>query len=143
MYGTVQRQIHCDDNLHVVDLINAAGLDETFGTYVDDECFGIHDYDDDGTNHDTDGDTDYNAENDTNDDTDDGGRGDLYTIKVLGQEEDLLLGQEEHLRIGQEEDFLLGQENDLLGQEEDLPGIPQASPGMKNRFLSMKIESRL
>ena len=22
-------------------------MDETYGTYVDDECFGIHDYDDD------------------------------------------------------------------------------------------------
>ena len=37
-------------------------MDETYGTYVDDECFDIHDYDD--TDHDTD------------DDTDDGGRGD-------------------------------------------------------------------
>ena len=44
-------------------------MDETYGTYVDDECFDVHDYDDD-TDHDTD------------DDTDDGGRGNLYTIKV-------------------------------------------------------------
>ena len=28
-------------------------MDETYGTYVDDECFDIHDYDDD-TDHDTD-----------------------------------------------------------------------------------------
>ena len=45
-------------------------MDETYGTYVDDECFDIHDYDD--TDHDSD------------DDTNDGGHGNLYTIKVLG-----------------------------------------------------------
>ena len=28
-------------------IIHAAGTDETYGTYVDDECFDIHDYDDD------------------------------------------------------------------------------------------------
>ena len=50
-------------------------MDETYGAYVDDECFDIHDYDDD-TDHDTDGVTD--------DDTDDGGRGNLYTIKARG-----------------------------------------------------------
>ena len=53
-------------------------MDETFGTYVDDECFDIHDYDD-GTDHDTDGDADDDTDDDTNDDTgddtDDGGRG--------------------------------------------------------------------
>ena len=38
-------------------------MDETYGTYVDDECFDIHDYDD--------------ADHDTDDDTDDGGRGNL------------------------------------------------------------------
>ena len=37
----------------VVDIIDAAGMGETYGTYVDDECFDIHDYDDD-TDHDTD-----------------------------------------------------------------------------------------
>ena len=42
-------------------------MNETYGTYVDDECFDIHDYDDD-TDHDTDDDTD--------DDTNGGGRGD-------------------------------------------------------------------
>ena len=49
-----------------MDIIHAAGTDETYGTSVDDECFDIHDYDD--TSHDTD------------DDTDDCGRGNLYTI---------------------------------------------------------------
>ena len=28
-------------------IINAAGMDETYVTYVDDECFDIQDYDDD------------------------------------------------------------------------------------------------
>ena len=37
-------------------------MDETYGTYVDDECFDIHNYDD--TDHDTDDDT----EDDTDDD---------------------------------------------------------------------------
>ena len=54
-------------------------MDETYGTYVDDEYFDIHDYGDD-TDHDTDDDTD----DDTNDDTDDGGRGNLYPIKPQG-----------------------------------------------------------
>ena len=53
-------------------------MDETYGTYVDDECFDIHDYVDD-TDYDTDDDTDDDADDDTNDDTDDytdnGGRG--------------------------------------------------------------------
>ena len=60
-------------------------MDETYGTYVDDGCFGIHECDDDtadGTDDDTDG-TDDDTDGDTNDnDTDDGGRGNLYTIKV-------------------------------------------------------------
>ena len=61
-----------------MDIINAAGMDETYGTYVDDECFGIHDYDDDTdhyTDDDTDDDTDDVTNDDTDDDTDDGGRG--------------------------------------------------------------------
>ena len=62
-------------------------MDEAYGTYVDDECFDIHDYDDD-TGHDTDDDTDDDTSDDTNDDTDDdtndGGRGNLYTIKAQG-----------------------------------------------------------
>ena len=66
------------DHNSVLDTINAAGMDETYGTYVDDECFDIHDYDDD-TDHDTDDDTDDDTHDDTNDDTDDdtddGGRG--------------------------------------------------------------------
>ena len=53
-------------------------MDETYGTYPDDECFDIHDYDDD-TDHDTDDETDDDTDDDTNDDTDDdtddGGRG--------------------------------------------------------------------
>ena len=52
-------------------------MDETYGTYVDDERSDIHDYDDD-TDHDTDGtddDTDDDTIEDTDDDTDDGGRG--------------------------------------------------------------------
>ena len=55
-------------------------MDETYGTYVDDECFDIHDYDDD-TDHDTDDDADDDTDDDANDaaddDTDDGGRGNL------------------------------------------------------------------
>ena len=55
-------------------------MDATYGTYVDDECFDVHDYDDD-TEHDTDDDTDDDTDGDTNDDadddTDDGGRGNL------------------------------------------------------------------
>ena len=53
-----------------MDLIDAAGMDETSDTSADDECFDIHD--DDDVNH------------DTADDTDDGGLGNLYTIKVPG-----------------------------------------------------------
>ena len=53
-------------------------MDETYGTYVDDACFDIHDYDGD-TDHDTDDDIDDDTDDDTNDDTDndtdDGGRG--------------------------------------------------------------------
>ena len=53
-------------------------MDETYGTYVDDESFGIHDYHDD-TGHDTDDDADDDTDDDinvdTDDDTDDGGRG--------------------------------------------------------------------
>ena len=45
-------------------------MDETYGTYVDDECFGIHDYDDD-TDHDTDDETDDETDDDTSDDSDD------------------------------------------------------------------------
>ena len=48
-------------------------MGETYGTYVDNACFDIHDYDAD-TDHDTIDDTN------TEDDTDDGGWGNLYTI---------------------------------------------------------------
>ena len=50
-------------------------MDETYGTYVDDECFDIHDDDtDDNADDDTDDDTDDATNDDTEDDTDDGGR---------------------------------------------------------------------
>ena len=49
-------------------------MDETYGTYVDDECLDIHDYDDD-THHGTDDATDDDTDDDIDDDTDDGGRG--------------------------------------------------------------------
>ena len=53
-------------------------MDETYGTYVDDACFNIHDYFDDpdhDTHDDTDDDIDDDTNDDSNDDTDDGGRG--------------------------------------------------------------------
>ena len=62
-----------------MDIITFAGADKPYGTYVDDECFDIHDYDDD-IDHDTDDDdaeddTDYDTNDDTDDVTDYGGRG--------------------------------------------------------------------
>ena len=42
-------------------------MNETYGTYVDDECFDIHDYDDD-TDHDADDDADDDTDGDTSDD---------------------------------------------------------------------------
>ena len=84
-YGTPAEP--CDDHVHVVDMINAASMDESYCTYANDEWLGIHDYDDD-TDHDTDDDAEVNADDDTNDDTDDdpddGGRGNLYPIKAQG-----------------------------------------------------------
>ena len=62
-------------------------MDETYGTYVEDACFGIHDYDGDthhDTDHNTDDDTDDYTDEDTDDDTDGGGRGNLYSIKAQG-----------------------------------------------------------
>ena len=59
---------------------------ETYGTYVDDECFDTHTNDDDTdhyTDDDTDGDTDDDADDDDADDDAAGGRGNLYTTKVL------------------------------------------------------------
>ena len=53
----------------VLDIINAAGMDETYAAYVDDKCFDIHYYDDD-TDHDTDDDTDGDTDDDTNGDDD-------------------------------------------------------------------------
>ena len=65
-----------------MDIIHAAGMAETYGTYVDDACFDIHDYDD--TDHDTDDDVDDDTDDDTDDETHDGGRGNLYPIKDQG-----------------------------------------------------------
>ena len=86
-YHSIQRQSRSKHHNYVLDTINAAGMDETYGTYGEDERFDIHDYDDD-TDHNTDYDTDDDNDDtddtndDTDDDTDDGGRGNLYTIKV-------------------------------------------------------------
>ena len=44
-----------------MDITNADCIDETYGTYIDDDCFVTHDYDsdiDDDTGNDTDDDTD-------------------------------------------------------------------------------------
>ena len=49
------------DHIYVFDTIRAAGMDETYGTYVDDECFDIDDDDDDHRHH---------ADDDTDDNTD-------------------------------------------------------------------------
>ena len=84
-YHLIQRQSVCKDHNYVLDTINAAGMDETYGTYVNDECFDIHDQDDD-TDHDTDDDTEDDAaaaaaddddDDDIIDDTDDCGRRNL------------------------------------------------------------------
>ena len=76
-YHSIQRQSRCKDHIYVLDTIRAAGMDETYGTYVHDECFDIRDYVD-GTDHDNDDDTgdgtDDGTNGDTDDDTDDGGR---------------------------------------------------------------------
>ena len=53
-YHSIQRQSRCKDHNYVLDTVNAAGMDEIHD--YDDECFDIHDYDDD-TDDDTDGDT--------------------------------------------------------------------------------------
>ena len=72
-------------HINVVDIIHVADMDETYGTYVDDECFGNHDYNDDAdhdTDHGTDDDVDDDPTYDIDDDTDDGGSGNLYSIEV-------------------------------------------------------------
>ena len=65
-------------------------MDETYGTYVDDECLDIHGYDDDADHDtddddddDTDDDNDDDTNNDTDDDTDDGGRGNRRPLPDL------------------------------------------------------------
>ena len=85
-YHSIQRQSRCTDQIYVLDTINAAGMDETYGAYVDDECVDIHDYDDDtehDTDDDTDDDTDADTNDDTDDDTDDGGRGNRGPVPDL------------------------------------------------------------
>ena len=65
----IQRQSRCNDHVDgVPDIVNAAGMDKTYGTNVVDEWFDIHDYDDE-TDHGTDNDTDDDTDGDT--DTDD------------------------------------------------------------------------
>ena len=59
-------------------------MDGSYGTYVDDECFDIHDYDDD-TDHDTDDDADDDdIDDDTDAETDASGRSKPYPIKTQG-----------------------------------------------------------
>ena len=40
-YHSIQRQSRCKDHKYVLDTISAAGMDETYGTYVDDACFDV------------------------------------------------------------------------------------------------------
>ena len=71
----------------MLDIVNAASMDATYCTYVDDACFDmfyIQDYGGD-TDHDPDDDTDNDTDDettndDTDDDTDDGGRGKLRRL---------------------------------------------------------------
>ena len=49
-------------HLYIVDLVHTADMDESYGTYVDDEYFDNHDYADD-----TDDDTDDDIDDDTDD----------------------------------------------------------------------------
>ena len=65
----------------VVDIVVAAGMNETYATYVDGECYDKHfddDVTDDDTDDDTDNDTDDDTIDDTGDDTYDAGRWNLY-----------------------------------------------------------------
>ena len=43
-YHSIQRQSRRKDDVYVLDTINAADTDETYGTSVDDECLDIQDY---------------------------------------------------------------------------------------------------
>ena len=54
----------------VVGIIHVTDMNEAYGTYVDDEYFDNHDYDDD---------TDDDTDNNTGDDTDD----DIYTNIII------------------------------------------------------------
>ena len=40
-------QSHCDSHVDIVDINHVADMDETYGTYVDDEYVDNHDNDDD------------------------------------------------------------------------------------------------
>ena len=44
LYGTVQRQSRPDDHILAADIIITGGIYETYGAYVDDECFDIQAY---------------------------------------------------------------------------------------------------
>ena len=57
----MQRQSRCNDHEDAVLDIVYAGMDETYGPYVDDEWFDIHNYDDTG----------HDAGDERDDDTDD------------------------------------------------------------------------
>ena len=47
-YDSIQRQSRCNDHVDaVLVIVNAAGMHGTYGTYVDDACFDIHDCDGD------------------------------------------------------------------------------------------------
>ena len=62
----MHRQSRFNDHADAAqDIVNADGMDETYGTYADDACFYIHDYPDD-TDHDTDDETDADTHNDIN-----------------------------------------------------------------------------
>ena len=78
-----------------LDIVNAAGMDETYGTYVDDERFDIHDYDDD-TDHDTGDDTDDDTDDDANDDATMVGAGTCIQSRLKDQGP--CPGTNEHLR---------------------------------------------
>ena len=46
-HHSIQPQSRCKDDVSGLDTMNACFMDGTYGTYVDDECLDIHDYDDD------------------------------------------------------------------------------------------------
>ena len=56
-HGVWWWQSHYDNHVDIVDLLHIANMEESYGTYVDDEYFDNHDYDD--TDDDTDDDNDH------------------------------------------------------------------------------------